>query len=478
MPNMISKPLLGALVVACAATVGLAQTKVSAPKNKYTIEQDVQLGREAAAEVRKEMPIMNDGTLSPYVQQLGRRLVAAIPPEFQQPAFQYSFEAVNLREINAFALPGGPMFLHRGMVEAANTEGEVASVMAHEISHVILRHGTAQASKSTPYALGQMGGAILGAIIGGTVGSVVAQGTQFGLGVSFMRFSRAFEKDADIEGAQIMARAGYDPREMANMFQTIEKQGGGGGPEFLSDHPNPGNRSKYILDEAAKLRIERGAVDTSGFNRVLAYLKTLPRAPTTEEAKRNASAAGGGAGRSGSGAGTSPSLPPVSATVAAPSTRYTRYNEGDVFTVNVPSNWRELSAATSVTFAPPGGYGTLNGRNVFTYGVDMGLLRNETHGLEEATDEMLASLRQGNPRMGRAAAYQRVQLPQHPQPALQTTMSNVSEVTGEVETIQVVTTTLRDGVTVFYFLAVAPQKDTNVYLPVFRQVISSVRFLR
>ena len=101
----------------------------------------------------------------------------------------------------------------------------MASVMAHELSHVALRHGTAQASKATKYEIGQLAGAVLGAIIGGNVGAVVAQGTQFGIGTAFLRFGREYERQADILGAQIMARAGYDPREMANMFKTIEKAG-------------------------------------------------------------------------------------------------------------------------------------------------------------------------------------------------------------------------------------------------------------
>src|SRR5205814_4647207 len=122
------------------------------------------------------------------------------------------------------------------------SEGEVAGVMAHELSHVVLRHGTAQASKATKYEIGEVAGAILGSVIGGTWGNVIAQGTRFGLGTAFLRFSREFEHDADIEGTQIMARAGYDPRDMANMFRTIEKQGGSSGPEWLSDHRNQGKR--------------------------------------------------------------------------------------------------------------------------------------------------------------------------------------------------------------------------------------------
>src|SRR5437773_6342797 len=137
---------------------------------------------------------MRDEPISSYVNQVGRRLVSAIPSELRHPEFRYTFEVVNVREINAFALPGGPMFVNRGMIEAARTEGEVASVMAHELSHVVLRHGTAQASKATKYEIGQIAGAVIGAIIGGGWGRVVAQGTQFGLGTAFLRFSREYER--------------------------------------------------------------------------------------------------------------------------------------------------------------------------------------------------------------------------------------------------------------------------------------------
>src|SRR5437867_3696726 len=241
------------------------QTVVTPPENKYTPADDVELGRKAAAEARQQLPILYDEEMSSYLEGVGRRLVAAIPSNLQHPEFHYTFEMANLREINAFALPGGPMFVNRGMIEAAHSEGEVAGVMAHELSHVALRHGTAQASKATKYEIGQVAGAVLGAIIGGGWGQVISQGTQFGLGTAFLRFSREFERQADIQGAQIMARAGYDPRDMANMFKTIAKQGGSGGPQWLSDHPDPGDRSAYITREAQALRVENPVRDTRAF---------------------------------------------------------------------------------------------------------------------------------------------------------------------------------------------------------------------
>ena len=315
--------------VALLGSLLTAQTKVTPPNNKYSPAQDVELGLKAAQEARSQLPIMRDDEVTSYVERLGRRLVDAIPADMRHSEFRYSFDTVNVREINAFALPGGPMFVNRGMIEAAASEGEVAGVMAHEISHVVLRHGTAQASKATKYEVGTIAGAVIGAIIGGRLGSVVAQGTQFGLGTAFLRFGREYERQADIEGAQIMAAAGYDAREMANMFRTIEKQGGGGGPEWLSDHPNPGNRYEYINREAQSLQVSNPIRNSESFARVRSHLKSLPKAPTTEEATRNARRTGGRTTTSRGDARPTGRVDP-------PSTRYQTYNEGNIFQISVP----------------------------------------------------------------------------------------------------------------------------------------------
>jgi len=274
-----------AAAVALATSIAIvsAQTKVTPPSNKYSVQDDIKLGQDAAREARQQLPLLRDESVHSYVQRLGERLVAAIPADQRHAGFNYTFDVVNVREINAFALPGGPMFVNRGMIEAARTEGEVAGVMAHEISHVALRHGTAQASKATPYQIGQIAGGILGAIIGGTAGQVISQGTSFGLGTAFMKYGREYERQADIEGAQIMARAGYDPRDMAAMFRIIAQRSGAGGPEWLSDHPNPGNRSDYITREARLLRVSNPRRDTAQFRVVRARLRQLPPAPTTRQ---------------------------------------------------------------------------------------------------------------------------------------------------------------------------------------------------
>src|SRR3954468_4310860 len=157
----VKSTLVAASLAAFVAT-SAAQTQVTAPKNKYSPADDVKLGQEAAQQVEKEMPVMRDSQVNDYLSGIGRALAENIPPEFRHSEFRYSFTGVNLKEINAFALPGGPMFINRGMIEKAHTEGEVAGVMAHELSHVALRHGTAGQTKATPYAVGSVAAQIAG----------------------------------------------------------------------------------------------------------------------------------------------------------------------------------------------------------------------------------------------------------------------------------------------------------------------------
>jgi predicted Zn-dependent protease len=441
-----------------SASLLAAQTKITAPKNKYTPAEDVKLGREAAAEARQQMPILRDERVTSFVDQIGNRLVEEIPAEFRHSEFRYTFDVVNVRDLNAFALPGGPMFINRGMIESARTEGEVAGVMAHELSHVILRHGTAQASKAGPYQLGQIAGAIAGAIVGGTVGSVIAQGTQFGLGTAFLRYGREYERQADILGAQIMARSGYDPRDMATMFKTIEKQSGSGGPEWLSDHPNPGNRSEYITREAQALGVVERAGSSASFDRARAALASMRRAPTAEQAAR-ASKTSGRSRNTGR--------------VEPPSSRLTAYTRDDLFRVSVPSNWRELSGPDAVTFAPAGGYGQINGRAVFTHGVQIGVERGEARDLRTATTELIAALARGNPGLGEPEAFRRATV--DGRRALQTTLSNDPD-DANVETIRILTTLVGDG-SLLYLVAVAPADEFRDYEPAFQRVAGSLRIL-
>src|SRR5687768_15551747 len=337
MTGRMSTHRYGRLISALAVTVALgassvAQTKVVAPPNKYSVQDDVKLGQEASAEVRKQLPMLNDNRVDDYVEDVGQQLVAAIPAEFQHREFRYSFDVVNQKEINAFALPGGPMYLHRGMMEAAKTEGEMAGVMAHEISHVALRHGTAGAGKSqTPAILGTIG-QIAGAILGGGLGQVLSTGSQIGAGLTIAKYGREYERQADILGAQILARAGYDPREMANMFKTIEAQGGGGGPEWLSSHPNPGNRYNAINREAASLQVTGNAGNQAEFQSVKSRLTGMSPAPTAEQIAR------------GQGRTTPVGTTGAAVRVEPPSSQYRSYSPAQFLRVAVPANWNAIGS--------------------------------------------------------------------------------------------------------------------------------------
>src|SRR5438128_9543991 len=224
--NMSWVSFLMAIAIVSTPLTSFAQTKIAYHGNRFKPADDIRLGRQAAAEAEQQFPLLRDAEVTAYVESVGRRLVAAIPSEFQHPEFRYYFKVLNARDINAFALPGGPMYVNRGMIEAARTEGEMAGVMAHELSHVALRHGTAQATKAQKYAVGAGIAGILGTIFGGPAAGQLAQ---LPIGAYFLKYSREYETEADLLGARIMANAGYDPRDLANMFRTIEAQGGGGG---------------------------------------------------------------------------------------------------------------------------------------------------------------------------------------------------------------------------------------------------------
>ena len=455
--------IIPAFVVAVAlACQAAAQTKIVVPKNRYPVSDDVKLGREASDEVRKELPLLNDQRVEEWVEDLGADLVRAIPAEFQHPEFRYTFDVINQKEINAFALPGGPMYLHRGMIEAAKTEGEVAGVMAHEISHVALRHGTAQATKGQGAAIAGTAGQILGAIIGGGLGQVLSAGSQIGAGLKLMQYSREFESQADILGAQILARAGYDPREMANMFKTIERESGGSGPQWMSSHPNPGNRYNAIQAEAQKLRIQ-GQANTGQFQSIQARLGDMSPALTAEQiAKGQKGGNGTGTVRTGN----------RTVQVDPPSNSYRVRNPTDFLRVSVPSNWDEQDARDGVTYAPEGAYfrGD-NGGTAFTHGVQIGVAQGSGN-LQRDTQRLLNTFAQSNPNLRQQTALTRDNV--GGRNGYTTILSNVSEVTGQRERIALSTTQLRDG-NLLYVVGVAPQVESQTYDTTFRKVRQSVQ---
>jgi predicted Zn-dependent protease len=217
-----------------------------------SVDQEIAIGREAQAEARKKTPQLRDAAVTRYVEQVGRRLAA----QAGGPDYPYSFTVADKADLNAFALPGGPVWVHRGILEAARDESQLAGVLAHEIAHVAQRHAAEQLTKAT-VANGLLG--LLGSVLDGRGKGEAA--TRVGAGVAtqmmFLKFSRDDEREADRVGAEIMRRAGWDPRGMVEFFELLDaqqKRSPGSVATFLSTHPDPRSR-------AAELR---GAVPSGG----------------------------------------------------------------------------------------------------------------------------------------------------------------------------------------------------------------------
>jgi predicted Zn-dependent protease len=243
--------------------------------NVFSADQEVQLGQQAAADAERQLPMLNDRSVTSYVNGVVRRLAREAP--FRD--YPYQARVVNSSDINAFALPGGFIYVHRGLLQAARTEGELAGVLAHEMAHVALRHGTAQVSKA--YAA-QLGVGALGQILGGNrrnnqVWNVIGN---LGLSTLFLKFSRNAEDEADSLGARMMAEAGYNPVEMANFFDLLQAQqrrNPSSVEQFFSSHPAPANRSQHIRGEAASLG-GGGSRQVGSLPSVQSRLRGLPAA--------------------------------------------------------------------------------------------------------------------------------------------------------------------------------------------------------
>jgi predicted Zn-dependent protease len=251
-------------VVISLAPLALAQgpTKLHPGFNLFSKDQDVQLGQESAAQVRKQMVVIHDPFLTAYVNKIGKRLAAS--QEAQASGFPFTFEVVADPTINAFALPGGPMFINTGLLKSVDSEAQLAGVMGHEMSHVIMRHGTNQASKAQlielPALLGQQMGS------SSMLGQLAQVGIGLGTGSVLLRFSRGAESQADLMGSHLMAESGYNPLELAHFFEKLNSSQQP--PEFLSDHPNPDHREKAIEAEASRLPARNYTYQTGDFTRM------------------------------------------------------------------------------------------------------------------------------------------------------------------------------------------------------------------
>lgn len=361
-------------------------------------QQQQQLGLQTAAEVYKQMPVLPDSSpVTQYVQQLGKKLQTVIPTQYSWP---YQFHVIPQSDINAFALPGGPIFVNLGTINAADSEAQLAGVMAHEMAHIYMQHSAKRAPKQQwASILGALGG-----LLGGAVGSLAQMGIQFGAGTLLMKYSRNDEAQADSVGAIIMYKAGYDPRAMAEFFAKLEKQGGGNGPQFLSDHPNPGNRVQAVQQEISNWPPEKYHPTSAAFHEVKQDAKAVPvytAQQIAEGAKSGRWAAQNR--RSGavptvpqntsnnSGSADAASLANLSYSQVKPSDRFTTFQQNG-FSISYPENWKAVGNQNSVTIAPLAG----TGQDAIAYGVVISTAK-ASGTIDDANHALIQTLQQGNP---------------------------------------------------------------------------------
>jgi len=440
------------LAVVLGAYAADSRTKLKPGWNLFSPKQDIDMGRESAKQAEMQLPILNDRQASIYIDTLGKRLASHAPGE----KYPYQFKIVNDTAINAFALPGGFIYVNRGAIDAADSENQIAGVIAHEIGHVVLRHGTNQVSKAY---LAQAPLAILGGVLGSnSIGSVLGQlGVGFGLNSLFLKYSRDAETQADLMGTQILHDNGYDPKGMVEFFEKIQAESKGGrATQFFSDHPNPENRISNVQREIERLGglPANARRDSPEFHAVKNLLAGLPAPP-----------------KSGARGTTRPS-DTRNGKPEPPSAKRATFS-GNGLQFRYPDNWRQYGQGSAMTFAPDSGI--VNG--ALAYGMMIAEFEPDYHGqgqisLDEATDQLISNLQRSNANMRVTRSHERTRV--GGQPALITEATNQSPAGGR-ETDWIVTTMRPDG-TMYYVVGVAPQNEFGTYLRAFEDVVDSLRF--
>lgn len=472
-------------------------------KNSFTEDQEIAEGNKVARQIYGQMPVLPENDpVTRYVQALGAKLVAQAPvlPGVQRQ-WPFNFHVVASEEINAFALPGGSIFVNLGTIQAAETEAQLAGVMAHETSHVVMRHSTCnmgkQRNKSILYGLGAIGSAIL--LGDSAAGSLAQAGIGYGQNLDFLHMSRGDEQQADLEGVNILDRAGYDPRGLPQFFETIRAKYGAGGAQFLSDHPNPGNRTEYVNAEIATLpRMDHPVVTTPAFTAM--HATAMTRKPlTAKEVKAGAwkqsglyAAQPGGNGvvmastpavspvgpAGGSAAGSPQTIAPLNRAQLGVSDRMAAV-QASRYTVQAPASWKRTDDADgTVTLAPVGGAGGFG----VAYGLVSGIAKQDGNGVTDAASLATATaalvqgfVRQGSElsQVGTATAMQ-----VSGRPAQAVVLRGSSPVVDGgaqlPERDWLVTVTRPDG-DVSYLVFVSPERDFGTLKPVFDAMLGSFR---
>jgi hypothetical protein len=455
----VGKLLSGAIcflgmVLLLVPSASAQRTQLKPGWNKFSPQQDMELGKRAAVDAQKQLPLCNSPNIDAYLTQLGTRLSQKLPTGGVQ--YPFEFHCVNDKAINAFALPGGYVFVNRGTIEAADNEAQLAAVVAHELSHVALRHGTNQATKAM---LAETSLGLFGAVFGdSTGGALLTQLGSFTAGGVLLRYSRTAESQADVMGTQVLYDAGYDPRAMAQFFEKLEAETKRKSfPEFLSDHPNPEHRVGRVDEEIDKLGGVSATArrDSAEFEAIKREVLALPVVK-----KRTPGAAG------------------TVAEPAPPSANFANY-QASSYTLRYPDNWKKYpdSNGGGVSFAPEGGIvDDGSGHSALAYGLIVSVSQikgdpSDPNALENATRQVLGDLEKANPSMKITRQGERLRL--NGQLGLSSYISNASPAGGQ-ETDWVITVLRPEGL--LSFICVAPQTAYSNYDKTFSAVLDTVRF--
>lgn len=426
--------------------------------NLFSPQQEVEVGLQTSKEAEKQMPMLNNSRVDDYLNRLGKRLAGNASGE----KYPYQFRCVNDANINAFALPGGYIFVNRGTIESADNEAELAGVIGHEIGHVALRHGTNQATKQ--YIAQGGASVILGSLLGkkSSVTSILSQlGTGFVLNSVFLKYSRDDERQADLFGTQLLYDTNYDPLYLTTFFQKLGNKSRGSA--FFSSHPNPEDRIKNINLEIGRLgpRPVNIANDSSEFQSIRKYVKGLPPAPkaaTSSDQSRSSDA--------GSTSDVRQSRRP-----ARPSTRFQRYDAGNLM-VGYPDNWKAFGEQNAFTIAPEEGIVQTGSAEALAYGAMMNVYKADNRqNLKSATDQLVRELQSSNSEMRLSKDQGQIRL--GGQNALSRLYYNES-VLGGREVNWIVTALRPQGLV--YFIFVSPEQEFGTYQASFQQMLNSVTF--
>ncbi|MBS1834827.1 MAG: M48 family metalloprotease [Acidobacteria bacterium] len=419
--------------------------------NLFSKDQDIQLGKESAAEVEKQVVVVNNPEVTQYLNLVGGKLAKSK----RANEFPYYFKLVNDDSINAFALPGGPMYVHTGLIKAAENEAQLAGVLAHEMSHVALRHGTNQASKQNllqiPLALG---GAMAG---NGMLGQLTQLGIGLGANSVLMKFSRNAESQADYNGALMMSDAGYNPVEMARFFEKLEAQSGKSSKvaAFFSSHPSPGNRVKATEELVTLMPQQNYNGDTGQFEHIKAIVSGIPAAPKKELQQQQ-----GNGQVTGTPAQVRPSGRTRDFRNAAVSMRY-------------PDNWDVMgdSNGNAITIAPKAAVAG----SAISYGLIQSFYSPQNASdinLQRDTQALIGQLQQGDPKM---KVTQQSNATIGGVRGLATVLQTGSGYANETETDLLITAPHRDGL--FYIVVVAPSSEWQAAKSQFEDIVRSVQFV-